>query len=252
MVVGVITGTLVLLRHGQSTFNATQRFTGLVDVPLTPLGEREAHAAAGVLVDAGLAPDVVLVSPLRRAADTADIVVRRTGAGDVPQVESWRLAERDYGCLTGLLKRKALERFGEPAFTTWRRTVDGRPPAASADEIVAWSPVPPLAVTEHIELGSGESLTDVVQRLEPCWEYQLRGLLGDGATVLVVAHGNSLRALCAMVEGLGPGAVAELNLPAAQPLVYRWDGPSDAVCGRYLDLPNALAALRTIAAEGGT
>jgi 2,3-bisphosphoglycerate-dependent phosphoglycerate mutase len=246
-------GRLVLLRHGESTHNAAQRFTGLLDVGLSNLGAEQARDAARLLAQWGVVPDLVVTSPLRRARRTADVVVAELGL-DVPPVQQWRLEERDYGVLTGMAKRQVRERFGADKFFEWRRTLHGRPPAARAEDVARWGLVstrPPGMCAP----GSGESLHDVIERVRPCWEGEIRDGLRAGRCVLVVAHGNSLRALCALVEGLDEDELEALNLPQGQPLVYDAvsdDGRVVPGCGRYLDVETALAVAAAIASEGGT
>lgn len=245
-----MSGHLVLLRHGESVANAAQEFTGRVDVDLTARGEDQARRAARLLEEADLRPDVVLTSPMLRALRTAravrdelDLVVGLT--------EQWRLAERDYGFLTGMPKARAREVLGPERFVSLRRTRHGRPepldPDLAAPLDLYEAPTGGLALA-----GVGESLQDVVERVAPCW-YEARALVADGAVVLVVAHGNSLRALCAVVDDLTDEEVLHLNLPQAQPLVYALeDGAPRPRGGRYLDPGTAHAVAAAIAAEGGT
>ena len=245
-------GTLTLLRHGESTYNAAQVFTGLLDVDLSPRGERQARAAGQLLAERGAIPDVVLSSPLRRARRTADAVVAELGL-TVPLVEDWRLEERDYGILTGVPKRTVAERYGHDLFFAWRRTLHGRPPAAEPADVATWG----LVSTRPPELpvpGSGESLHDVIERVRPCWEREIRSRLLTGLCVLVVAHGNSLRALCALIDELDEDELEALNLPAGQPLQYGTapDGRCAPRGGRYLDPQAARAGAELIEAEGGT
>jgi len=246
------TGSLVLLRHGESTANAAQEFTGLLDVELTYLGAQQARAAARLLAASDCVPDLVLTSPLRRARQTAQDVLAELGL-DVSVLELWRLEERDYGVLTGVGKRRAWEKYGPDRFVEWRRTLNGRPPAASPGQIASWN----LVSTRPPDLrapGSGESLQDVVDRVRPCWENDIRPRLREGHRALVVAHGNSLRALCAVIDGLDDVELASLNLPPGQPLRYDV-GPDGGLlprAGRFLDAVAAEAAASTIASEGGT
>ena len=245
--------TVVLLRHGESVYNAAQRFTGLLDPPLTRHGVCGAGSAAQQLRRAGLEPTVIVSSPLERAMRTADLVRTALGIADVPVVGAWQLAERDYGTLTGMAKRHVLERFGADAFTTWRRTVDGAPPPASPRQIATWECMPPPAVAEHLEVGAGESSREVIGRVRPWWD-QTRDRLPPGACALLVAHGNSLRALRAILERLDDATLTGVNIPPTQPWVATLDGatPTAPVHGRYLDVPDAMAGIRRIEAAGGT
>lgn len=247
-------GTLLLLRHGESIFNASSTFTGLLDVGLTPAGERQLAVAAELIARAGLRPDVIVSSPMLRARRTTELLVAHLGLEDVAVETTWRLAERDYGCLTGVPKAVAVARHGEENFFTWRRTLHGRPPAASPERRASWVDPAPLAERGPLEAGMGESLHDVVVRVRPLWETSLRERLADGARLLVVAHGNSLRALCAVMEDLTDPEVEELNIPAGHPLVYAVDsaGRVHPRGGRYLDDDAAQVAAAKVAAEGGT
>lgn len=255
-------GTLVLLRHGESTANASGTFTGLNDVDLSPRGVEQAHAAAALLAAEGIRPDEVFTSEMLRARRTAELVLADLDDVGAPVVQSWRLDERDYGVLTGMSKTVVKERFGADEFHAWRRTLHGRPPPMPAQERAAVGFVAhgagaapdaepgPAPVTP----GDGESLADVVGRVRPLWEGPLLARLRTGGTVLVVAHGNSLRALSSLVDGLTDTELEELNLPTAQPVVYEVapDGQARPRGGRYLDPDRALLAAIRIAFEGGT
>ncbi|WP_225754405.1 2,3-bisphosphoglycerate-dependent phosphoglycerate mutase [Actinotalea sp. Marseille-Q4924] len=246
-----MTGRLVLLRHGESVANAAKEFTGRVDVDLTDRGEEQARRAARLLSEAGLVPDVVLTSPMLRALRTAR-AVRDELALEVELTEEWRLVERDYGFLTGMPKDEARDRLGEERFVSLRRTRHGLPgpldPAVAAGLDLFEARGAGLAPA-----GRGESLQDVVERVAPCWSHA-RARVTGGAVVLVVAHGNSLRAMCAVVDGLSDEEVLHLNLPQAQPLVYAvgGDGVPRPRGGRYLDPATAHAVAAEIAREGGT
>ena len=245
-------GSLVLVRHGESTANAAQRFTGLLDVGLTYLGEQQARAAARLLAASGSVPDVVLTSPLRRARQTALDIVAELGI-DVPVHELWHLEERDYGAITGVGKRRVWEQYGADRFVEWRRTVNGRPPAADPEQIASWN----LATgrpQDRRAPGAGESLQDVVDRVRPCWEAEIRpGVLG-GACVLVVAHGSSLRALCALIDVLDDAELASLIIPPGQPLRYdvELDGRLLPRGGQFLESRAASARATPIPSDGRT
>lgn len=246
-------GTLVLLRHGESELNAAQIFTGLLDVGLTPRGEDQAREAGRLLRTHGVLPDVVLTSPMRRCAATTRLVQEAADLDGVPVSSTWRLAERDYGNLTGVPKHEARARLGADGYITVRRTLDGAPPPATPDQAARW---PAAAYTEPGSglptPGASESLRDVVARVAPLWD-EVRDVLATERTVLVVGHGNSLRALCALIDELSPAEVQVLNLPPGEPLVYRWTADGLAPHGgRYLDPDDALAAAARIAHEGGT
>lgn len=240
-------GRLLLVRHGESVFNADQRFTGLLDVALSEHGMEQCHEAADLLIEQGLRPEIVITSPLRRASDTARVLVERLGL-PAPRVE-WRLAERDYGWLTNLPKSLVKQMFGDELFFSWRRTIDGKPPPAPAPLVRSWGALAQADVGP-LRPGMSESLREVIGRVRPAWQ-QIELELARGRQVLVVGHGNSLRALCAVIEELTDEQVEQLNLPTGQPLVYEF---TDAVMTgrRYLDPHTAHARAAAVAAEGGT
>lgn len=251
------TGVLVLLRHGQSAYNAERRFTGLLDPDLTERGAAEALRSAEELHEAGLRPDVVLASPLRRARRTADLVVGRLRehGHEVPEPQHvWALAERHYGAWTGRLKEPLRAEVGAPAFHAQRRCYDGAPPPTGPDHERLAELGPALAHLPAAAERGTEALADVVERLRPWWRDEALPLLREGRTVLVVAHGNSLRALSTVVDDLAPEEVEALNLPTGHPLVYRCtgDGGLHPRGGTYLDASAARAAAEAVAAEGGT
>jgi len=239
-------GELVLVRHGESTFNAEQRFTGLLDVPLSERGIEQCQEAAKLLVGSGIRPDSVVTTPLQRAWRTADVIVECFGLP--PATRDWRLAERDYGWLTNLPKALVKQIFGDEAFFEWRRTMDGKPPMAPAPLVSSWGELA-RAELGPLRPGMSESLREVIHRVRPLW-CELQRQLGAGQHVVVVGHGNSLRALCALVEDLTDEHVEKLNLPTGQPLVYSF--ASDPPTRRYLDPLTAHARAAEVAAEGGT
>lgn len=245
-------GLLVVVRHGESTLNAAQRFTGRMDVDLSDAGVEQAHAAAALIRDGGAVPDVLVSSPMLRARRTAEVIRTDLGLTDVPLDLSWRLVERDYGCLTGLAKHHARELLGPEGFMSMRRTLHGTPPSADPDEAASWDCYA-VPGSELSRAGAGESLHDVIARVAPWWA-DMAPVLGRGGTVLVVAHGNSLRALCALIDDLDELEVQDLNLPPGHPLVYdvASDGRATPRGGRYLDPSSAHRAAEQIAREGGT
>jgi 2,3-bisphosphoglycerate-dependent phosphoglycerate mutase len=216
---------LVLLRHGESTANADDRFGGWLDFDLTTRGREEAARAGRLIQDAGLQPAAVHTSLLRRAIDTAEIVIAETNATNAPVRRSWRLNERHYGRLQGRTRASVREEFGDAVFNGLRRSYDMTPPPAG----------PP---GEHID---GESLADVRKRLVPYWRAEIVADLWVGRTTLVVAHGNSLRALCMHLDGLTAEQVSALNIPTGAPLHYELDEALVPVTpgGEYLDLASA-------------
>lgn len=246
-------GVLILLRHGQSTANAAQEFTGLLDVGLTARGRAQARRAARMIAADGSRPDLVVTSPMVRSTLTADLVRAELGLDDVPVLTTWRLAERDYGALTGVAKSQALEQLGAARYFALRRTVDGVPPPATPDQVAGWGNAFADPGSGLPAAGAGESLRDVIARVTPAWQ-QLRDAALDGRVVLVVAHGNSLRALCAVLDRLDPQEIEDLNIPSGHPLRYDVD-PDGSVRprgGRYLDASAARDAAARIAREGGT
>lgn len=240
----------MLVRHGETTFNAAQVFTGLLDAPLASSGEAQVEVAADLIRAEGLVPDLVWQSTMLRASRTTELLLGHLAMD--PEVRStWRLVERAYGCLTNVSKHDARERFGEEAFFTWRRTLNGRPPAASPEQVAGWHDPAPVADRGPLDAGIGESLSDVMLRVEPWWTDELEPALAAGQTVFLVAHGNTLRALAALVAGMTDEQVERLNIPAGHPLVVPYtDGRLGAA--RYLDTDAAHVAAAMVAAEGGT
>lgn len=247
-------GTLVLLRHGESILNAQGRFTGLLDPPLTHAGRAEAEAAAGLIGAAGLRPEAVFTSTLARARETARIVLAGLAAPEATVEQAWELNERSYGSLTGLSRARALAELGEARFTRWRRSWHGAPPPMAREELEALRASPALAGLPPGAVPATESLRDVAWRVGGFWRARLAPALHRHRAVLAVAHGNTLRALCLLLDGLDPEEVAALNIPTGQPLVYRFDeGMAPTVRGgTYLDPAAALAGAERIAAQGGT
>ncbi len=243
---------LVLLRHGESTFNASSTFTGLLDAPLSAAGEAQVGLAAALIAGAGLRPSLLITTPMLRARRTTELLLAGLGRPAPATVVTWRLAERDYGCLTGMAKSDARALLGEDAFFALRRTLHGRPPAASDEQRARW-PLPYVAECGPLVAGAGESLADVIARVEPVWSGLIAPALDSGEAVFVVAHGNSLRALCAVLDGLTDTETEALNIPAGHPLVYAWrDGRPVPRGGSYLDATAGTTASARVAAEGGT
>ena len=242
-----MTRTVVLLRHGQSTGNAEGIFSGLLDVPLTAIGREEAASAADLLDDACLWPRTWFCSPLLRAHETATILAGKVRRSPAEVAYDWRLAERNYGALTGRTKSAVLAEYGEETFRTWRRSLDVAPPAMSLEQRDGLSPAPET-------LGLTESLSDVVVRVNDLWRDRIAPVLERDRSALIVAHGNSLRALCTLLDRLNEREVQDLNIPTGHPLVYRLgdDGRPLVRGGSYLDHAAANAAAATIASEGGT
>lgn len=243
--------TLALVRHGESVYNADQIFTGLLDVDLSERGVTQIGVAARLMADAGLRPRLLVSSPLLRAARTAE-GIRAALCPEAALHRDWRLAERDYGCLTGVPKHECRERWGEEAFFTWRRTLTGKPPAATDEQRAAWRAG--AAELGPLVLGMSESLADVADRVRPFWTQLRERLAAASGPIAVIAHGNSLRALCLLMCELTAAEVERLNIPAAQPLVFQTDECGDPLdrSGVYLDPDTAMAEAAKVAAEGGT
>ena len=247
-----MTYTLVLLRHGESDWNAKNLFTGWVDVPLTEQGFAEAARGGAMLKEAGLLPDVVHTSLLRRAITTAGVALDACDRHWIPVRRSWRLNERHYGALQGKDKKQTLEQFGEEQFMLWRRSFDVPPPPLDDDSEFSQVGDPRYADIADGELPRTECLKDVVARFLPYWDASIVPDLQAGHTVLVAAHGNSLRALVKHLDGISDEDIAGLNIPTGQPLVYRLDEDLQPTVrgGEYLDPEAAAAAAAAVAAQG--
>ncbi|RKT84912.1 2,3-bisphosphoglycerate-dependent phosphoglycerate mutase [Saccharopolyspora antimicrobica] len=246
-----MTSTLVLLRHGESTWNAENLFTGWVDVPLSEKGEAEAERGGELLREAGALPDVLHTSLLRRAISTANMALDVADRHWIPVRRDWRLNERHYGALQGKNKKQTLETYGEEQFMLWRRSYDTPPP-----EIELGSEFSQDADPRYADLGADlprtECLKDVVVRLLPYWESAIVPDLRAGRTVLVAAHGNSLRALVKHLDGISDDAIAGLNIPTGIPLRYDLDENFKPVNpgGTYLDPEAAEKAAAAVANQG--
>ncbi|HUR52414.1 MAG TPA: phosphoglyceromutase [Mycobacteriales bacterium] len=247
-----MTYTLVLLRHGHSTWNAKNLFTGWVDVDLNEQGLTEAGRGADLLREAGIAPDVSHTSVLRRAIRTAEIVLDGIDRHWIPVQRSWRLNERHYGALQGKDKAETLAAYGEEQFMLWRRSYDVPPPPIEAGS--EWDNASDLRyrLLARDLVPATECLQDVVHRLLPYWYDDIVPDLRAGETVLVAAHGNSLRALVKHLDGLTDEQVVALNIPTGQPLRYDLDDELRPVTtgGTYLDPEAAAAAAAAVANQG--
>ncbi len=244
--------TLILLRHGESEWNAKNLFTGWVDVGLTEKGETEAARGGRLLTEAGLLPDVVHTSVQRRAIRTAEIALDAAERHWIPVRRSWRLNERHYGALQGKDKKATLEAYGEEQFMLWRRSYDVPPPPIPDDDEYAQTNDPRYAALAPEQRPSTECLKDVVDRLLPYWYDGIVPDLREGRTVLVAAHGNSLRATVKHLDGMDEQAVVGLNIPTGIPLVYRLDAQlrPTVTGGEYLDPEAAAAAIEAVKNQG--
>ncbi len=244
-----MTYTLVLLRHGESEWNALNLFTGWVDVHLTDKGVAEGKRAGELLAEHGIAPDIVYTSLLRRAISTANIALDAADRHWIPVIRDWRLNERHYGALQGKNKAQVRDQYGDDQFMTWRRSYDTPPPPIEGDSEYSQAGDPRYA---GIDVPATECLQDVVARMIPYWESAISRDLVAGKTVLVAAHGNSLRALVKHLDGISDEDIAGLNIPTGIPLRYELDenlrpvGPA-----HYLDPEAAAAGAAAVASQGG-
>ena len=245
-----MTNTLILLRHGQSEWNEKNLFTGWVDVRLTERGRGEAANAGTQLRESGILPQVLHTSLLSRAIQTANLALESSDRLWIPVRRSWRLNERHYGALQGLDKAETLQKYGEQQFMEWRRSFDTPPPPL--DDSSEWSQAnDPRYAGIDGERPRTECLKDVIERMLPYWEGSILPDLNAGKTVLVVAHGNSLRALVKHLDGISDTDIAELNIPTGMPLVYEIDEDGrPAGSGRYLDPEAAAAGAAAVASQG--
>ena len=247
-----MTATLILLRHGESEWNARNLFTGWVDVDLTDKGRGEAQRGGELLVEAGLLPDVVHTSLLRRAIRTAEIALEAADRHWIPVKRSWRLNERHYGALQGKDKASTLAEFGEQQFMVWRRSYDTPPPPIDDDAEFATFGDPRYAELPTEVRPRTECLKDVLLRALPYWYDDIVPDLRLGRTVLVAAHGNSLRGIVKHLDTIGDDAVVGLNIPTGIPLAYELDDDLKPVTagGRYLDPAAAAASIEAVKNQG--
>ena len=246
-----MTHTLVLLRHGESDWNAKNLFTGWVDVALTEKGREEAVRGGELIREAGILPDIVHTSLQRRAINTAALSLDAADRHWIPVKRSWRLNERHYGALQGKDKKQTLEEYGEEQFMLWRRSFDTPPPPLDDTSEFSQASDP-----QYADLGADlprtECLKDVIARFLPYWDAEIVPDLQAGKTVLVAAHGNSLRAVVKHLDGISDDEIAGLNIPTGMPLVYELDESMRPTVagGRYLDPEAAAAAAAAVASQG--
>jgi 2,3-bisphosphoglycerate-dependent phosphoglycerate mutase len=242
---------LILLRHGESEWNAKNLFTGWVDVRLSATGEAEAARGGKLLAERGLLPDVVHTSLLRRAIHTSQLALDSCDRHWIPVRRSWRLNERHYGALQGKDKKETLAQYGEEQFKLWRRSYDVPPPPIDPNDQYSQA-----GDARYADLGAAmpatECLKDVVARMIPYWEESIVPDLKAGKRVLVTAHGNSLRALVKHLDGISDADIAELNIPTGIPLLYTLDSNFKPTVkgGEYLDPAAAKAAIEAVANQG--
>lgn len=247
-----MTYKLILLRHGESEWNAKNLFTGWVDVELNDKGRGEAVRGGELLKEENLLPDVVHTSLLRRAINTANIALDRADRHWIPVHRSWRLNERHYGKLQGLNKTEIRDQFGEEQFMQWRRSYDVPPPPIDVDNEFSQHNDPRYANIPEDERPRTECLKDVVARMLPYWESDIKPDLQSGKTVLIAAHGNSLRALVKHLDGISDDDISGLNIPTGIPLYYELDDDFRPVTagGRYLDPEAAAVSIQAVANQG--
>lgn len=244
------TRTLVLLRHGNSEWNRRNLFCGWVDADLSEQGVAEGRHAGELLAEAGVLPDVVHTSVLRRAIRTANLALDACDRHWIAVRRSWRLNERHYGALQGKNKTEIREKYGEEQFMTWRRSYDVPPPAIADNDEWSQAADPRYGLLESVP--RTECLKDVLGRLLPYWQDAIVPDLAAGRTVLVTAHGNSLRALVKHLDRIPDDEISSLNIPTGIPLVYRLDAELRPVVpgGEYLDPEAAAAGAAAVAAQG--
>ncbi len=246
-----MTYSLILLRHGESEWNALNLFTGWVDVRLSEKGEAEAKRGGEMLTERGLLPDVVHTSLLRRAIHTSQLALDVADRHWIPVRRSWRLNERHYGALQGKDKKETLAQYGEEQFQLWRRSFDVPPPPIDDADKYSQS-----GDARYADLGAAmpktECLKDVITRMIPYWDEAIVPDLKANQTVLVTAHGNSLRALVKHLDGISDADIAGLNIPTGIPLLYTLDANLKPLVkgGEYLDPAAAKAAIEAVANQG--
>jgi 2,3-bisphosphoglycerate-dependent phosphoglycerate mutase len=245
-----MTHKLILLRHGQSTWNKSNQFTGWMDVPLTDLGREEGRRAGELIGESGLLPDIQFTSLLRRAIHTANLALEVAERDWIDVKRDWRLNERHYGALQGLNKADTLEKYGEEQFMAWRRSFDTPPPPIDDDSEFSQAHDPRYAGLGD-DLPRTECLKDVIERMLPYWDSDIKPELAAGKTVLVTAHGNSLRALVKHLDNISDSEIAVLNIPTGIPLVYELgDDFLPTKPGQYLDPEAAAAGAAAVASQG--
>ena len=242
---------LILLRHGESIWNAKNLFTGWVDVELSEKGLQEAARGGQLLKEANLLPDVLHTSLLKRAIDTADIALKNCGRTGIATKRSWRLNERHYGALQGKDKAATLKEYGEEQFKLWRRSFDVPPPAIADDDQYSQKNEPKYADLGEL-LPKTECLKDVVARVVPYLTGEITQDLKSSKTVLITTHGNSIRAIVKYLDAISDTDIAGVNIPTGIPLLYELNEKFEPITkgGRYLDPIAAQAAIAVVANQG--
>ena len=242
---------LVFLRHGQSAWNLENRFTGWTDVGLTEKGVEEAQSSGKLLREGGYVFDVAYTSVLRRAIKTLWIVLEELGQEWLPVIRAWQLNERHYGALQGLNKAETAEKFGEAQVKIWRRSYDTPPPALEMTDERHPRFDPRYASLTPEQLPATESLKITLERVLPYWHGTVAPAIKSGKRLLVVAHGNSIRALVKYLDNVSKADITELNIPTGVPLVYELDEALKPIKSYYLgDADEIAKAAAAVAAQG--
>jgi 2,3-bisphosphoglycerate-dependent phosphoglycerate mutase len=244
-------GKLLLVRHGQSTWNLENLFTGWTDVDLSAQGVEEARRAGAEIARCGVLPDVVYTSVLKRAIRTEWLILEALDLLWLPVLRDWRLNERHYGALQGLNKAETTAKYGAAQVKIWRRSYDVPPPPLAADDPRHPRHDRRYAQVDPAQLPATESLKDTLARVLPCWEQCIAPPLRANRNVMIVAHGNSLRALVKMLDDMSESAIVELNIPTGIPLLYELEANLSARSSRYLGDADAVqAAAEAVRAQG--
>jgi 2,3-bisphosphoglycerate-dependent phosphoglycerate mutase len=242
---------LVLIRHGESTWNLENRFTGWVDVELTPTGVEQARQAGTLLKEGGYEFDIAYTSVLRRAIWTLWHTLDAMDRTWLPEVKSWRLNERHYGALQGLNKADMAKKFGDEQVLAWRRSYDTPPPALAADDPQGQRQDPRFASLKPEEIPLTECLKDTVARVVPLWEQELAPAIKSGQRIVIAAHGNSIRALVKYLDQVSDTEIVGINIPNGIPLVYELDDQLKPIRHYYLgDAEAAAKAAAAVANQG--
>jgi 2,3-bisphosphoglycerate-dependent phosphoglycerate mutase len=242
---------IVFMRHGESTWNLENRFTGWTDVDLTEKGVNEAKSAGKILKDAGFSFDLCYTSVLKRAIRTLWLTLDEMDEMYVPIKHDWRLNERHYGALQGLDKGETAAKYGDAQVLVWRRSYDIPPPALAADDARTSFGDPRYAGLPQDAIPLTECLKDTVARVMPAWNDEIAPAIKAGKQILISAHGNSLRALIKMLDGISDEQIVGLNIPNGQPLVYELDAALKPIKHYYLGDPAAIAAAQAAVANQG-
>jgi 2,3-bisphosphoglycerate-dependent phosphoglycerate mutase len=242
---------IVFMRHGESTWNLENRFTGWTDVDLTPKGVAEARSAGTVLKDAGFSFDLAYTSVLKRAVRTLWLTMDEMDMMWLPVRNDWRLNERHYGALQGLDKAETAAKYGDAQVLVWRRSYDVRPPALTEDDPRTSFDDPRYAGLPKAAIPLTECLKDTVARVMPAWDEEIAPAIRAGKKILISAHGNSLRAVIKMLDNISDTDIVGLNIPNGTPLVYELDENLKPIRHYYLGDQEAIAAAMAAVANQG-